>query len=77
MKLTNQDVALVAILLAAIILSHVYAPTAAAAVVSIASTLIGAFFVNRNRGAKPMPPEQVGTPTLTLVKNEQKEEEPQ
>ncbi len=73
MKLTNQEVALVAILLAAILLSHAYAPTAAAATVSIVSTLVGAFFVNRN---KPKPEVPAGTPpTLTLVKNEQEEEE--
>ena len=47
-QLTNQEVVLVAVLLAAIIVSHAYAPAAAAAIVSIASTLIGAFFVNRN-----------------------------
>ncbi len=61
-QLTTQEVALVAVLLAAIIASHMLAPTAAAAIVSIASTLIGAFFVNRN--AKPDGPN---APVLTLV----------
>lgn len=43
---TWQQVALLSVLLAAIIVSHIYAPAAASAVVSVVSTIVGAFFVD-------------------------------
>lgn len=43
---TWQQVALIAVLLAAVILSHLYAPLAVSAVISIVSTIVGALFVN-------------------------------
>ena len=51
--LTWQQVGLVAVLLAAIICAHIIAPGAASAVISIASTLIGTFFVNVQRFPDP------------------------
>jgi hypothetical protein len=44
-----EQVALIAVLLAAVILSHAFTPSAAAAVISIVSTLVGAFFVDRKK----------------------------
>lgn len=52
-SLTWQQVGLVAVLLAAIILTHIFAPGAGSAVTSIASTLIGTFFVNVQRLPDP------------------------
>jgi hypothetical protein len=48
-----QQVALLAVLLTAVIVSHMYAPAAASAVVSIVSTVVGALFVDLRRNAKP------------------------
>lgn len=54
MKFTPwQLVAVLAILLAAIILAHVFAPGAAATVVSMATTVFAALFVNRHGGGGP------------------------
>lgn len=58
-SLSNQQVALVAVLLAAIICAHIFAPLAASAVISIASTLVGTFFVNVQR---PPPDPAAATP---------------
>jgi hypothetical protein len=58
-SLSNQQVALVAVLLAAIICAHVFAPLAASAVISIASTLVGTFFVNVQRTPDPTQPPQL------------------
>jgi hypothetical protein len=53
---TWQQVALLAVLLAAVIVSHMFAPAAASAVVSIVSTVVGALFVDlRRSGDKPAP----------------------
>jgi hypothetical protein len=54
-SLTWQQVALVAVLLAAIICAHIFAPLAASAVISIASCLTGTFFVNVQRAADATP----------------------
>lgn len=43
---TWQQVALLAVLLAAVIVSHLLAPLAVSAITSIVSTIIGALFVN-------------------------------
>lgn len=45
-NLSWEQVALLAVLLAAIILATAFAPAAVAAITSIASTLVGAFFLN-------------------------------
>ncbi len=46
---TWQQVALLAVLLAAVIVSHMFAPAAASATVSIVSTVVGALFVDLRR----------------------------
>ncbi len=43
---TWPQVALVAVLLAAVITTHVWAPLAVSAITSIVSTIVGALFVN-------------------------------
>lgn len=43
---TWPQVAILAILLAAIIVTHVWAPTAVAVITSIASTIVGSLFLN-------------------------------
>ncbi len=53
---TWPQVALLAVLLTAVILSHMFAPLAASAVVSIVSTVIGAVFVDLRREDKPPAP---------------------
>lgn len=47
---TWQQVALLAVLLAAVIVSHLLAPLAVSAVTSIVSTIVGALFVNLKSG---------------------------
>lgn len=47
---TWQQVALLAVLLAAVIASHILAPLAVSAVTSIVSTIVGALFVNLKSG---------------------------
>lgn len=43
---TWQQVALVALLLAAVITTHIWAPAAVSAIISIVSTIVGSLFVN-------------------------------
>lgn len=47
MKLSSQDVALVAVLIAGLIVAGVVCQAVVPTLAGIASTLIGAFFVNR------------------------------
>ena len=61
-SLSWQQVGLVAVLLTAIICSHVWAPLAASAVISIASTLVGTFFVNVQKSPDAPPPPAPPTP---------------
>jgi hypothetical protein len=56
---TWQQIGLVAVLLTSVIVAHLFAPLAISVVTSIASTLIGVFFVNVNGPAQP---------TLTVVR---------
>jgi hypothetical protein len=51
---TWQQIALIAVLLAAVIVAHLFAPLAISVVTSIASTLVGVFFVNLS----PTPKEE-------------------
>lgn len=60
---TWQQVALIAVLLAAIILTHLFAPLAVSAVVSIVSTIVGALFVNLSPSKQP----EAEAPTLTVL----------
>lgn len=62
---TWRQVALLAVLLAAIIVSHLWAPAAVSAITSIVSTIVGALFIN----LKPLSHEAVA-PVLHLVKKE-------
>ena len=57
-----RQVALLAVLLAAVIVSHLIAPLAVAAVTSMASTIVGALFVNLQPKPDPSVP-----PTLRSV----------
>jgi hypothetical protein len=47
---TWQQVTLLAVLLTAIIVAHLFAPLAVSAVTSIVSTIVGALFVNLKSG---------------------------
>lgn len=67
---TWPQVALVAVMCAAIILSHVFAPPVVGAVTSIISTLVGAFFIRTGREEEKPP-----APVLSLVKEARKEDE--
>lgn len=71
-NLTWQQVALAAVMCAAIIVSHVVAPPVVGAITSIASTLIGVFFVGRASGRD----EEKPAPVLSLVKKSDEEGEP-
>jgi uncharacterized membrane protein len=53
---TWQQVSLLAVLFAAIIISHLVAPLAVSVITSIVSTIVGALFVNL-RGDDPVPEE--------------------
>lgn len=65
MKLTNwQLIAALAVLFAAIIGAHIFAPGATAIVVSMATTAFGALFLNRK---DPPPPNDGGGPTLRVI----------
>lgn len=65
---TWQQVVLLGVLLAAVIVSHGFFPMAAAAVVSIVSTIVGAMFVNLNQPKAPeMDAEATPARVLTLV----------
>lgn len=55
---TWQQVALLAVLLTAVIVSHMFAPAAASATVSIVSTVVGAVFVD----LKPKKDEETQEP---------------
>lgn len=68
-NLTWQQVALAAVMCAAIIVSHVVAPPVVGAITSIASTLIGVFFVNRGRDEEK--PDEKPAPVLSLVKKDE------
>lgn len=50
---TWQQVALLAVLLASIIVTHLWAPAVIGAVTSIVSTIVGALFVNLQPTALP------------------------
>lgn len=51
---TWQQVVLLAVLLAAVIVAHLLVPGAVAAITSIVSTIVGALFVNlQPKGDKP------------------------
>lgn len=69
MGVTFQEVALIAVLLAAIILSHALVPTAAATVVSMVTTLTGYFFASRIQAKKSQASNALGeaAPVLKLV----------
>lgn len=57
MKFTNVEmVAILAILVAGVILSNVYAPGAVATVTAMSTTLFAALFVNREHKAKDEEP---------------------
>lgn len=61
MKPSKEDITLIAVLLAAIIAAHVFAPTAAATVVSMVTTLMGYFFAARlSRKRKGSPTSEEG-----------------
>ncbi len=51
MPLSNQDVAIVAVCIAGIILAGIFAPGVISIISSVVSTLVGAFFVNRSKGS--------------------------
>ncbi len=70
-KLAYPEVALIAVLFTAIIVSHIWAPTSAAAVLSMASTLVGFWFSKRGLARKPT---ANAAPVLSLVKNEKGED---
>lgn len=70
-SLTWQQVALAAIMCTAIIVSHVVAPPVVGAITSIASTLIGVFFVNRSSGRDEEKPDEKPAPVLSLVKKDE------
>ena len=68
MKFTPwQLVTVLAILLAAVILANVFAPGAVATVVSMATTVIGALFVNRHDGDPPAGPTNGAGPGLSVI----------
>lgn len=74
-NLTWQQVALAAVMCAAIIVSHVVAPPVVGAITSIASTLIGVFFVGRANGRDERE-EEKPAPVLSLVKKPDEEGKP-
>lgn len=64
MKFTSwQLVVILALLLAAVIVAHVWAPGAVALVASAATTIIGTLFVQR----APAPPLPYETPDLRVI----------
>ena len=67
---TWQQVALLAVLLTAIIVSHLFAPAAASAVVSIVSTIVGALFVDLKKTE-----DKPAAPVLSLVPKDGGEKE--
>lgn len=63
---TWQQVALLAVLLAAVIVSHLLAPLAVSVITSLVSTVVGALFVN----LKPSEPEAPPAPVLSIVRKD-------
>jgi uncharacterized membrane protein len=61
MKPAPTQIVLVIVLLAAVFVSHMYAPTSISVVTSIVSTLIGAFFVDLRRKEPEEAPAVVET----------------
>jgi aromatic ring hydroxylase len=64
---TWRQVALLAVLLAAVIVTHVWAPLAVSAITSIASTIVGALFVNL-----PSKPADASAPALAPKVDEER-----
>lgn len=68
MKFTAwQLVAVIAILLTAVIVANIYAPGAAATVVSMATTVFAALFVNRSDGDGGDGPPPGSPPALRVL----------
>lgn len=67
---TWPQVALLAVLLAGIIATHLWAPLAVSAITSIVSTIVGALFVNLPGSTPdaPAPIAPTSPPNLTIVK---------
>lgn len=63
---TNQRLIALGILLAAIICAHVFAPSAVAAVISVATTVVGTLFVNKPTNGAPQLDEE-GKPALRVI----------
>ena len=66
---TWQQVALLAVLLTAVIVSHIVAPLAVSAITSIVSTIVGALFVN----LQPSKPSH-SAPVLSIVPKDKESE---
>jgi hypothetical protein len=63
----RQIVAILAILVGGIIAAHKFAPAGAGEIVSIAVTVIGVLFVNRDKGPPSPPAGGTGSPDLKVI----------
>ncbi len=69
---TWSQVALLAVLLAAIIVSHLLAPLAVSAITSIVSTIVGALFVNLRAD---LPKAEDADAAASIVRRDGREDE--